>query len=189
MKNIRNYDGIIGGIFALLTIVFLIISSTNKLFFEWIFERHQNILSWYIRPLFLIPFAFFAYKRSWSGIFITIFCIFTSMFWFNIPEIINPQVKGFLEFEKEWLFGIWDYKKILLALTVPISFILLGLAFWKRSLWLGLSVVVLIASGKIVWSIYNASESGKQILIPAIIGLIFCILLIYYGFRRLENKK
>jgi len=189
MKNIRKYDGITGGIFALLTIVFLIISSANEVFFNWIFERHQNILSWYIRPLFLIPFVFFAYKRSWAGIFITIFCIFTSMFWFNKPEIINPQVKEFLEFEKEWLFGIWDYKKILLALTVPISFFLLGLAFWKRSLWMGLGVVVLMASGKIAWSIYNASESGKQILIPAILGLIICILLIYYGFRRLEKKK
>ena len=189
MNNIRKCDVMIGGIFASLTIVFLIMSSKNEVFFNWIFERHQNILSWYIRPLFLIPFAFFAYKRSWSGIFIIIFCIFTSMFWFNKPEIINPQVKEFLEFEKEWLFSIWDYKKILLALTVPVSFSLLGLAFWKRSLWLGLSVVVLIASGKIVWSIYNASESGKQILIPAIIGLMFCILLIYYGFRRLENKK
>lgn len=63
MKNIRKYDGIIGGVFALLTIGFLIISSTNKLFFEWIFERHQNILSWYIRPLFLIPFAFLHIKE------------------------------------------------------------------------------------------------------------------------------
>lgn len=111
------------------------------------------------------------------------------MFWFNKPEIINPQAMEFLEFEKEWLFGIWDYKKILLALTVPISFFLLGFAFWKRSLWMGLGVVALIASGKIVWSIYNASDSGKQILIPAIIGLIICILLIYYGFRRLEKRS
>ena len=34
----------------------------------WAWARHHNILSWYIRPLFLLPFCFFAYRRSLPGI-------------------------------------------------------------------------------------------------------------------------
>jgi hypothetical protein len=30
----------------------------------WAWARHHNILSWYIRPLFLLPFCLFAYRRG-----------------------------------------------------------------------------------------------------------------------------
>lgn len=185
----KKYDIGIALLFALLTVIFFVTAATNQPFFQWMFERHQNQLSWYIRPLFLIPFCYFAYKRSWAGISITIFCLFTSMFWFSKPEIVSEQVKSFLQFEKEWLFGPLNYKKLLLMLTVPISFAALGLAFWKRSLWMGLAVVVLMATGKIIWSIQNAGNSGKSILIPAIIGLVLCMALIYWGFKRLEKRS
>ncbi len=184
-----NQDKIIALLFLILTVAFLVISMTNKSFFEWVFDRHHNQWSWYIRPLFLIPFCFFAYKQSWSGISITIFCLFTSMFWFSRPEFVSDEVITFLQFEKDWLYGEWDYKKLLLLLTVPISFFILGLAFWKRSLLMGLGVVVLMATGKMVWSIENAGESGKSIVIPAVLGLLLCSGLIFYGFRKLENKK
>lgn len=188
MKIIRKYDKCIAFVFALLTIIFLIISITNADFFNWVFERHQNQMSWYIRPIFLIPFCFFAYKRSWSGISLTIFGLFTSMFWFSKPEIVSDEVKTFLQFEKNWLYESWNYKKILLILSVPISFLALGLAFWKKSLWIGLGVVVLMATGKIIWSIQNAVESGKSIITPAIIGLLLCFWLIYYGFRKIDKR-
>lgn len=162
---------------------------THQPFFNWIFDRHHNQWSWYIRPVFLIPFCFFAYKRSWSGIAITIFCLFTSMFWFNKPEVVSDNVQLFLQFEKDWLYGEWDYKKALLIITVPISFIALGLAFWKRSLFMGLGVVALMASGKIIWSVQNAGESGKSIIVPAILGLIICSGFIFYGFKKLEKKN
>lgn len=185
----KKYDIKIALLFVLLTLLFLGFAATNQPFFQWMFERHQNQLSWYIRPLFLIPFCYFAYKRSWAGISITIFCLFTSMFWFSKPEIVSEQVKSFLQFEKEWLFGAFNFSKVMLMLTVPISFAALGFAFWKRSLWMGLAVVVLMATGKIIWSIQNAGNSGKSILIPAIIGLVLCIALIYYGFKRLEKRS
>jgi hypothetical protein len=184
-----KYDKQIAIAFGLLTVLFLILMLANSSFFEWVFKRHQNQMSWFIRPIFLIPFCYFAYKHSWTGISLTIFCLFTSMFWFNTPEIVTDKAKAFLQFEKDWLYGTWDFKKILLILTVPFSFIVLGLAFWKASLWIGLAVVILMAIGKITWSIINAGESGKSILIPAIIGLLICFGLIFLGFKRLENKK
>jgi len=27
----------------------------------WVWERHQNLFSWYSRPLFIIPAAYYAY--------------------------------------------------------------------------------------------------------------------------------
>lgn len=185
---IINKDKIIALLFLALTITFIVVSMTNEAFFEWVFDRHHNQWSWYLRPIFLIPFCYFAYKQSWSGISITIFCLFTSMFWFNKPAIVSEDVIEFLQYEKEWLYGTWDYKKVLMMTTIPISFIALGLAFWKRSLLMGLGVIVLMATGKIIWSIYNAGEAGKSIIIPAVIGLLLCCGLIFYGFKKLEKK-
>ena len=189
MEIRKRNDKIIALVFAILTILFFVVAITNSIFFNCAFERHQNQLSWYIRPIFLLPFCYFAYKHSWSGIFFTIFCLFTSMFWFSKPDLVSDQVKIFLEFEKQWIFEEWGVNKLLLMLSVPISFTALGLAFWKRSLWMGLSVVVLMATGKITWSIQNAGESGKSILLPAILGLLICFGLLFYGFKRLEKKK
>ncbi len=111
------------------------------------------------------------------------------MFWFNRPEYVSDNVKTFLQFEKDWLYGEWNLKKIILIITVPISFFALGLAFWKRSLLMGLGVVILMTIGKIVWSIQNAGESGKSIMIPAILGLLICSGLIYYGFKKFEKNN
>jgi len=171
-----------------LTIAFIVVSMTNETFFDWVFERHHNQWSWYLRPLFLLPFCHFAYRKSFTGMMVSIFALFTSMFWFPKPEVVNQSVIEFLEFEKDYLYGEWNLSKILLTLTIPISFIALGLAFWKRSLVMGIGVVVLMATGKMVWSIQNAGESGKSILIPALLGLLICCGLMYYGFKRLEKK-
>ena len=188
MKKIYS-DKTIALLFLMLTGVFLVVFMINQSFFDWVFDRHHNQWSWYIRPIFLIPFCFFAYKRNWTGISITIFCLFTSMFWFSRPEVVSENVKTFLQFEKDWLYSYWDYKKILLILTVPLSFFGLGLAFWKRSLAAGIGVVILMATGKIVWSLQNAGESARSIIIPAIVGLIICSGLIVFGLRIVDRKK
>ncbi len=93
----------------------------------------------------------------------------------------------FLEFEKEYLYGQWG-GKVFLILIIPFSLSLFALAFWKRNLLMGLNVIVLIATGKIVWSIQNAGGAGKAVLVPEVIGLIVCLVLVYYGFRRFEKK-
>jgi hypothetical protein len=188
MKPI-NQDKAIAMLFLALTIIFIVVSMTNQAFFDWVFDRHHNQWSWYIRPIFLIPFCFFAYKHNLAGISITVFCLFTSMFWFNKPEVVSDNVKEFLQFEKDWLYGEWNFEKIMLIITIPISFIALGFAFWKRSLLMGLAVVFSMATGKIIWSIQNAGESGKSIIIPAILGLMICIGLIFFCFKRLNRNE
>lgn len=98
-------------------------------------------------------------------------------------------MKAFLQFEIDWLGGEWYIGKWLLTLTIPLSFFALGLAFWKRSLFIGLGVIVLMATGKIIWSIQSAGEIGKTTLVPAVVGMLVCTGLIYFGFNRLEKNN
>ena len=69
---------------------------------QWVWARHHNVLSWYIRPLFLIPFCYFACRRS------------------------------FLKMEQEYLTGAWDLRKIAPSMIIPACFISLGFTFWKH---------------------------------------------------------
>lgn len=158
-------------------------------FFIWAFERHQNILSWYIRPLFLLPYCYFAYRRSLKGILLTLFALLTSMFWFPKPDFIEPTVQEFLNMEKEYLLGEWGMSKILVTLLVPLSLFSLAYAFWKRSWKLGIIVVNLMAFLKIVWSIYFGSASGLSVVAPALVGLFVCNVMIGLSFYLVKKKS
>ncbi len=180
----RKYDKALSIAFALLTTGFFVLTIFNKDFFNWAFGRHHNQLSWYIRPLFLIPFCYFAFKKSWSGMSATIFFLFTSMFWFSKPAESNQSVVEFLEMEKEWLSGNWDFTKMAAALLIPLSFASLGMAFWKRSVRIGLTVLVLIAIGKMAWSVAYGGKSGQSIIVPATVGLLICIGIVWRVVRK-----
>lgn len=185
----NRFDWILRTAFGLLTVAFIVLAATNEAFSDWIWARHHNMLSWYIRPLFLIPFCFFAYRRSWAGVLGTVFALATSMFWFPKPEAVGEQVTQFLEMEQQYLFGEWGPLKVLMSLLVPGTLFALAAAFWKRSLWLGLSVLVFIAVSKMTWSVAFGGESGKSIFAPALIGLLICVGLVYAGFRKLDAKR
>lgn len=184
-----NHDKKIALLFSWMSIFFLTALMTNSAFFDWAFDRHHNQWSWYIRPLFIVPYCYFAFRRTWAGIAVTLFCLLTSMFWFSKPEFVDESIKNFLQFEKEWLLGNWGVAKVFQMLTVPLSFVALGVAFWKRRLLVGLGVIILIATGKIIWSIQNAGESGRSILGPALLGLLICIGLIFLGFKKMKNSE
>lgn len=183
----KKNDKAIAILFMIFTLGFLGLFLTNKEFSDWAYSRHQNILSWYIRPIFIIPICWFAYKKSFTGISITIFALFTSMFWFNTPAVISPGVQEFLTFEKAYTFGAWDFQKVFLSLSVPLFFFLLTLAFWKRKLKYGIYVIFGAAVLKVIWSVAFAGDSGESIIKPAITGLVICIGAIYM-FVRKKNK-
>lgn len=189
INKFKRYDKIVALLFALGTIIFITLAFTNNDFFNWAYGRHQNQLSWYIRPLFLIPFCYYAYKRSWAGILGTVFLMLTSMFWFPKPDVVSNQVIDFLQMEMHYLLGNWDVTKVLITLLVPISLTTLAVAFWKRNIFFGVSVMVFIAVAKMAWSVAFGGEAGKSIFIPAIVGLIICTVLIYFGFRKIEKSK
>lgn len=189
LSKLRRIDKPMAIIFGILSVAFIVLAIKNKDFFNWAFERHQNQLSWYIRPLFLVPFCFFAYKRSWSGILATVFLLLTSMFWFPQPDAVSEQVKSFLAMEQEYLSGSWSASKIILSFLVPLSLAALATALWKRNLWFGISVLVFIAIAKTLWSVVFGGASGTSVIAPAIIGLVICVVLILIGFRKIEKKK
>ncbi len=187
----KKIDFILGIVFAAATVIFVTVFLTNDLFFSWAFARHHNVLSWYIRPLFIIPIVLFAFKRSLAGIFISIFALFTSMFWFAAPETSDPQVISFLSYEMEYLKGVWTAPKIIMSLTVPIFFIALILAAWKRNWKLLLGVIIAAAVLKVLWSVVFSGGAGMSILKPAVVGLLICIGGIYYykKYQIFNNKE
>lgn len=158
-------------------------------FLSWAWARHHNILSWYIRPFFIVPYIYFAYRRSWKGIVLTIIALFSSMFWFPAPDTIDPAVEHFLQAERNYVLGTWTLSKVLLTLTVPLFFYVLALAFWKRSWWWGVAVINLGALGKIAWSVAEGGDSGWAVLIPALIGVLVCNAAVYVGVRFAHRRK
>lgn len=138
----------------------------------WAWARHHNVLSWYVRPLLLIPYCFFAHRKSPVGIVGSVIALATSMFWFPAPEVVDPKVEAFLAMERDYLLGEWTAGKVALSLTVPLFFAALGLAFWRRSLAWGLVIINGAALGKIAWSIAYGEESGWAVIVPAVLGMI-----------------
>ncbi len=158
-------------------------------FLLWAWERHHNVLSWYIRPLFLLPFCYFAYKRSITGIALTLLALATSMFWFPAPEDPDPRVLEFLAMEKEYLTGEWTLAKVLMSSLVPISLTALALAFWKRSFVWGLIVLNAMALGKIGWSFFYGDVSGGlAVSVPALVSLVVCNVVVLYALRKVRGK-
>lgn len=141
-------------------------------FGDWAFDRHANPLSWYIRPLFLLPLAWFAYRRSGWGIAGTLVALATSIFWFPAPAQPDPQILEFLDFEREWLTGTWDGQKILMATLAPLSLAAFCLAFWKRSVVWGLVILNLMAGGKLLWGVVSGDGTGWAMTAPALVGMV-----------------
>jgi hypothetical protein len=138
----------------------------------WAWDRHHNVLSWYIRPLFLLPFCYFAYRRSLLGIGVTLVALATSMAWFPAPDRPDPAVVDMLRTERDYLLGDWTATKVLIAFLVPLTFTALALALWRRSIGWALVVINGAILFKVAWTFWFASTSGALAhLAPALIGL------------------
>ena len=138
---------------------------------EWAWARHHNVLSWYVRPLFLLPLAWSAHRRSPAGVAVTLVALATSMAWFPAPARVDPRVAEFLHFEREWLSGDWTGRKVLLTGLVPLSLSAFCLAFWRRSPGWGLVLLNAMAAGKVLWGVVSGRGTGWAMLAPAGAGL------------------
>ncbi|MGA7116811.1 MAG: hypothetical protein WBY12_06425 [Hyphomicrobium sp.] len=142
---------------------------------SWAWARHHNEWSWYIRPVFLIPYCWFAWRRSLAGMALTLLALLTSMFWFPAPDTPSPLAVEVLAAEKEYLLGPWTWWKLAIALLVPGTLVALALAFWKRSFAWGLVVVNTMVLAKVAWTFVFFSRDGALYhLIPAALGLVIC---------------
>ncbi len=175
---------------ALVAVMAVAATGNTSEFVAWAWERHHNVLSWYIRPLFLLPFCFFAYRRSLWGMTLTLLALATSMFWFPAPGEPNVAVKEMLGAERGYLTANWTLWKVLLALVVPAAFAALGLVFWKRSLVWGLAVINAAILIKVGWTFVFGTEAGAMAHLPAaVLGLVACDALVLYVMRRLRARS
>jgi len=174
---------------ALLTAVFIVATASTDEFVAWAWARHHNVLSWYVRPLFLLPFCYFAYRRSLWGTALTLIALVTSMFWFPAPEHPGSAVNEMLASEREYLTADWTLWKVFIALLVPLTFAALGMAFWKRSLVWGLAVVNAAILFKIAWTFLFSTKAAAMSHLPAaVLGLVVCDALILYVIRRIRAR-
>lgn len=157
-------------------------------FGAWAWARHHNPLSWYVRPLFLILFSYFAWRRSLTGIAVTLVALATSMFWFPAPVTPDPRSAAFLEAERQYLLGPWNMAKIAFAALIPAFFIAVAIAFWRRSIWIGLALINAASLIKVGWSLHYGGESGWTVVPPALIGLITINATTIWAFRRHKIK-
>ncbi|WP_330274588.1 hypothetical protein OG205_02525 [Lentzea sp. NBC_00516] len=151
----------------------------------WAWARHHNELSWYIRPLFLLPFAYFSYKRSGWGLVATLLALATSMAWFPAPEHPTAGAIEMLAAEREYLLGEWTPAKLAVGLLVPLTFGGLAVALWRRSLpW---ALVAINGGGlfKIAWTFVVSDTAGAlQHLWPAVAGLTVVNVVMVVVWRR-----
>ena len=158
-------------------------------FLNWAWERHHNPLSWYIRPLFLLPYCYFAYRKNILGLVATVLALATSMFWFPKPEQSGPQAIAFLEMERQYLTSDWTIAKFAVLAWVPVFFTLLGWAFWRRSWIIGCVVINLGVLAKVVWSFHFGGQSGWTIVPIAVAGLVVCNAVLLLASRRFKRGQ
>jgi hypothetical protein len=72
---------------------------------NWTWVRHHNPLSWCIRPLFVLPSCYLAYKKNAWGIALTIAAVLSSIFWFPTPAATDPRAAAFLAMERQYISG------------------------------------------------------------------------------------
>ncbi|HEX8508566.1 MAG TPA: hypothetical protein VF635_03590 [Propionibacteriaceae bacterium] len=164
-------------------------TGTTRQLLGWAWERHANILSWYIRPLFLLPLAYFSYKRWMSGILLTLIALATSIAWFPAPAQVQPEIAEFLAFERAWLTSGWTPEKVLSWTVALAGLAAVCLAFWKRSLAYGLVVITTLAVGKMAWGVLVGRGTGWAMLVPALAGLAICTGGVLYAMHRLHRRS
>lgn len=153
-------------------------------FWSWAWARHQNPVSWYIRPLFVLPFCYFAFKKSVAGLVLTVVGVLSSMFWFPAPSATDPRAAEFLAMEQQYVVGGWTWTKTAMTLLVPAWFVLLAAAFWRRSWIVGILVINVGAALKVVWSFYFGGDTAWSIVPPVVVGAAICNGVLVYLLRR-----
>jgi len=156
---------------------------------SWVWARHHNELSWYVRPLFILPFCFFAYRGSLWGILLTLLVFPTSLFWFPAPEHPTPRVEGYLAWERHFLLEGSVVARVTLLVLVAAFFVALATAFWRRSWLWGLAVINAGTMLKVIWSVAFGGETGWASLVPSLFTLAVTDAAIVLAARWLKRRR
>jgi hypothetical protein len=156
-------------------------------FLDWAWARHHNQLSWYIRPLFILPFCYFAYKKNLWGAMLSIVAVATSMFWFPAPAIDDTRAAAFLAIERQYIAPPWTLAGMAMTFLVPLWFVVLAWAFWRRSWWAGFLVINAGAILKVVWSFYFAGAIAWSIIPAVSLGAAVINGVMLYAYLRVRR--
>jgi hypothetical protein len=156
-------------------------------FLNWAWARHHNPVSWYIRPLFILPFCYFAYRKNVWGIVLTVIAVTSSMFWFPAPATPDPKAAAFLAAERQYITGPVTLEKLVMTMLVPIWFVALARAFRRRAWLSGAAIVVAGTLLKVAWSFKLAGESAWAIVPPVTLGTMLCAGVLLVAYRNLER--
>ena len=158
-------------------------------FLNWAWARHHNPLSWYIRPLFILPFCYFAYKRSVRGMVWTIVAVTSSTFWFPAPAVPDPTAATFLEAERRWITGSVTLAQVVLTALIPVWFIALATTL-RRRLWAGAALVITAGTAlKVAWSFYVGGASAWIIVPPVALGNAVVAGVLFYAYWRTRHRS
>jgi len=143
-------------------------------FLNWAWSRHHNPLSWYIRPLFMLPFCYFAYRKRLWGMALTLVAVTSSMFWFPVPAAPDPRAVALLNMERRYVGAPFTLERIVLTTLIPIWFVALAFAVRRLSL---LGVAMVIGSGtllKLAWLFREGGSNAWVIVAPVALGTAVC---------------
>lgn len=158
-------------------------------FLNWAWARHHNPLSWYIRPLFILPFCYFAYRESVRGMVVTLVAVTSSMFWFPAPSAVDPTATTFLAIERQWITRPPTLSTLVLTVLIPIWFIALAAAI-RRRLWAAAALVIVSGTAlKVAWSFYVAGASAWVIVPPVALGNAACVGVLTYAYWRTRSRS
>jgi hypothetical protein len=146
-------------------------------------------LSWYIRPLFILPFCYFAYKKSARGMAWTVVALVSSMFWFPAPAMPDQTATTFLAVEREWITGPLTLGRLVFTALIPIWFVALAAAFQRRS-WVAAAFVIVAGTAlKLAWSFYVAGASAWIIVPPVALGNAIVAGVLIYAYWRTRAQS
>lgn len=148
---------------------------------EWAWARHHNMYSWYIRPVFILPFCYFAWRRSLAGIVATLVATLTSIAWFPAPETPSPDALRYLGLERRWLSS--GPLTLAIVLLVGTSLWLLAAAFWQKKWLYGVLVLNLATLAKVAFSVTFGGEAGWAALLPSLVTLAVCNAVLFAVWR------
>jgi hypothetical protein len=156
-------------------------------FFNWAWARHANPLSWYVRPLFILPFCYFAYKRTLWGVVLTIVAVTSSMFWFPAPATPDPRAASLLAVERQYLAEPLTFSRFVLTALIPVWFVTLAWAIRKRS-WLGVAAVILSGTLLKVGWLFRVGGSNAWVIVPPVaLGTAVCASVLLFAYRRTRH--
>jgi hypothetical protein len=155
----------------------------------WVWDRHQHQFSWYSRPLFIVPAAYFSYRRKLYQVIGLMALLAASLFWFDAPKTVSPVVQEYLEWEAQLFFNAENRLPLFaLIVAVVLFLVLLFYAFWRRNFWYGLAVINAGTILKIIVSVAFGQDAGMGAIVPSLSSLLVINLVAWFLWLRQRRQ-